>query len=94
MRYAEALVALENGHRIARAGWNGKGMWLKLISNYLIEPDEQINAETGDYYPDPDNVDGGLKLLPWIGIKTADNKFVPWLCSQTDALTKDWEIVN
>jgi hypothetical protein len=33
-------------------------------------------------------------LLPWIGMKTADNKFVPWLASQTDILAGDWGIVN
>lgn len=32
-------------------------------------------------------------LLPWIGMKTADNCFVPWLASQTDMLSDDWEIV-
>jgi hypothetical protein len=33
-------------------------------------------------------------LLPWIGMKTADDCFVPWLCSQTDALAEDWELVE
>ena len=33
-------------------------------------------------------------LLPWIGMKTADNKFVPWLASQTDMIAEDWEIVD
>jgi len=28
--------------------------------------------------------------LPWIGMKTADDKFVPWLASQTDLLAEDW----
>lgn len=32
-------------------------------------------------------------LLPWIGMKTADNGFVPWLASQTDILAHDWEEV-
>jgi hypothetical protein len=35
-----------------------------------------------------------IELLPWIGMKTADNKFVPWLASQTDILAEDWEIVE
>ena len=29
-------------------------------------------------------------LSPWIGMKTADGKFVPWLASQTDMLAEDW----
>ncbi len=30
--------------------------------------------------------------LPYVYIKTADNKLVPWLCSQTDLLATDWEL--
>lgn len=44
-----------------------------------------------DYYGDP----GGqpLEVLDAVYMKTADNKLVPWLCSQADALAEDWQIV-
>jgi len=63
----------------ARAGWNGKGMWLRLIEQYQVGYDPHIL---------------GLKLLPWIGMKTADGAFVPWLASQTDMLAEDWGLVG
>lgn len=31
--------------------------------------------------------------LPYVYIRTVDAHFVPWLCSQTDMLSSDWEIV-
>lgn len=31
MTFADAIVALKFGHRVAREGWNGKGMWIVLI---------------------------------------------------------------
>ncbi len=31
--------------------------------------------------------------LPFVCMKTADDNLVPWLCSQTDLLATDWEIV-
>ncbi|WP_400183919.1 DUF2829 domain-containing protein, partial [Klebsiella pneumoniae] len=31
--------------------------------------------------------------LPYIAMKTADEKLVPWLASQTDVLAEDWQIV-
>lgn len=31
--------------------------------------------------------------LPYVYMKTADNKLVPWLCSQTDLLAVDWDVV-
>jgi hypothetical protein len=32
--------------------------------------------------------------LPYVYMKTADNKLVPWLCSQTDLLADDWDHVE
>lgn len=77
-----ALDKLKSGGRVARAGWNGKGMWLFLI------PD--------DYAADLQHEPSGKLFtgLPWIGIKTADDKFVPWLASQTDVLAEDWDEVQ
>lgn len=78
MTFGLAIEALKRGQLVARAGWNGKGMWLKHI-------------------PAGGNLDFGtgqsLPILPWIGMKTADNKFVPWLASQTDVLAEDWNIL-
>lgn len=30
MDFSSALLLLKQGHRVAREGWNGKGMWLGL----------------------------------------------------------------
>lgn len=32
--------------------------------------------------------------LPYVYMKTADNQLVPWLCSQTDLLAIDWNVVK
>lgn len=32
--------------------------------------------------------------LPYIYMKTADDKLVPWLASQTDLLSEDWAVVS
>lgn len=73
--FGQALDSLKEGFKVCREGWNGKGMWLKLINNW--------NGKIG-------NMPTDYELLPWIGMKTADNKFVPWLASQTDLLAEDW----
>lgn len=31
--------------------------------------------------------------LPYVYIKTVQGDLVPWLCSQTDLLASDWELV-
>ncbi|WP_422610575.1 Thoeris anti-defense Tad2 family protein [Pararhodospirillum photometricum] len=38
--------------------------------------------------------DMALPCLPFIAMKTADNKVVPWLASQTDVLAKDWVLTS
>lgn len=83
LSFGLAVEALKVGKRVARAGWNGKGMWLSYVDPYsniqftLIEK----NGAEGTY-------------SPYIGMKTADNKYVPWLASQTDVLADDWSIVD
>lgn len=81
MNFGQAIEALKQGEKAARAGWNGKGMYL------LYVPSEKwgIISEIGlDIQKE--------NLLPWIGLKTADGHFVPWLASQTDILADDWAI--
>ena len=31
--------------------------------------------------------------LPYVYMRTADGKLVPWLCSQTDLLANDWRVI-
>jgi hypothetical protein len=80
MSFSEALNRLKNQERIARSGWNGKGMFLVLI------PASEWSTWNL-------SVDRTYQTLPWIGMKTADNHFVPWLASQTDILAEDWVLV-
>ena len=37
---------------------------------------------------------GSANSLPYVWMRTADGHRVPWLCSQTDLLANDWQIVE
>lgn len=90
LSFGDAVAALKEGLRVERAGWNGKGMWL-----VLVHPDDDANVPPQPTYGVAGIVDDATNgCLPWIGMKTADNKFVPWLASQTDVLAEDWQIVE
>ncbi len=84
MNFGLAIEALKKGKRVARAGWNGKGMFLQLVRE--LEYAVSHICDVAHLAPD-------VAIAPWIGMKTADNKFVPWLASQTDMLADDWQIV-
>lgn len=85
MSFGHAIVALKAGYKVARAGWNGMGMWLSLVTpgNYDVGI-KTIGA----------TIDVSIKLLPWIGIKTLQGAFGVWTPSTSDALADDWFIVE
>ena len=81
--FSEALLRLKEGAKIARAGWNGKGMFLFLVpgSHFKVN-----RAPLLGIYPEGTEID----YCPHVDMKTADGKVVPWLASQTDLLADDW----
>ena len=80
MNFGEAIEALKSGKKVARAGWNCKGMYL-----FLVHGQDLSNTF------DPDSCD----CVDSIGMKTAqDTLVIGWLASQTDMLAEDWNIVD
>lgn len=75
--FGSAIYLMQKGERVMRAGWNGKNMWL-----IYIEAD-QYELKAWKYF-------NATEQLPFIALKTADNKIVPWTISQSDALATDW----
>ena len=87
MNFGSALQALENGQKVAREGWNGKGMFLFLVpgSTFSVSRSPLLGI-----YPEGTEIN----YCPHVDMKTADGKVVPWLCSQTDMLAEDWVVVG
>lgn len=83
-----ALHALKHGERVARAGWNGKGMFIFLVpgSRFTVDRTSTMLSIMGEGTE--------VDYHAHIDMKTADGQVVPWLCSQTDMLADDWEIVE
>lgn len=87
MSFGLAVEALKLNKRVARPGWNGKGMWLSLVgvkSHWCgsIEGVERTMPV------------GWQGYSPFIAMYTADGMLVPWLASQTDMLADDWQLVE
>lgn len=82
--FSEALQALKAGKAVARAGWNGKGMFLYMVPPATYKAQTLVaKALFGEDVP----------YGAYTAMKTADGNVVPWLCSQTDQYATDWEIV-
>jgi len=83
-----ALRRLKAGARVARQGWNGKGMYLWLLpatkvkAEWCKEPHLKALAEAKG---------GEIEAVGSIRMLTADGKILTgWLASQTDMLAEDW----
>ena len=87
MDFSEALAACKAGSKIARTGWNGKGMFIYLVPGSRFEVNRPPLL---GIYPEGTIID----YLPHLDMKTADGSCVPWLASQTDLLASDWEAVS
>jgi hypothetical protein len=84
--FGEALVLLKEGKKVARSGWNGKGMFLFLVPGSTFKVNR---APLLGIYPEGTEIN----YHAHVDMKTADGKIVPWLCSQTDMLAEDWSEV-
>ena len=78
--FGEAIRRLKAGEKVARKGWNGKGMFL-----FLVFPKELETKANVEIYSAQQS----------IAMRTADSSIVVgWLASQTDMLAEDWVVVE
>lgn len=83
--FGEAIKYLKRGMKVARKGWNGKGMYLFLADEIHFLTKANLNKPEGKSY----------ETCSSIVMKTADNKcVVGWIASQTDMLAEDWVFVE
>jgi len=78
MNFGDAIAALKAGGKVARSGWNGKGLWVELQV-----PDAHSKMTLPYLYLN----------YPTDAVNTPGAR-VPWLASQTDILAEDWEVVQ
>jgi hypothetical protein len=89
LNFGLAVEALKLGKKVARSGWNGKGMFLYYVpENSYPASGNKLNTMAGIF---PNDL---VPYCAYIAMKTAQNNVVPWLASQTDVLSDDWQIVG
>ena len=88
MNFGQAVEQLKSGQRVARAGWNGKGMWVCLMPAAVI-PEGLVNERTRKFVPS-----GELRVGAYLVLWTAHGVWQPgWNASTPDILADDWEVV-
>ena len=80
LNFSEALNFLKEGGRLARVGWNGRGIFIKIQ-----RPDENSKMTSPYIFIDTTGLQTDNESAP--------KSLVPWIASQTDILADDWEVV-
>lgn len=94
VNFGIALEALKQGKRIAREGWNGKGMFLFLLPAGTV-PTKAIHDPMLRQVIESEIQGDTFEALGSIRMFTADKKILTgWLASQTDMLSEDWIILD
>ena len=87
MNFGDALVLLKAGMRVAREGWNGKGMFVYYV------PAAAYLAQTGvarEYFGEHAHV----PYAPYLVLKGVDERVSPWVPSINDVLAEDWVVLE
>ena len=90
MTFGEAIKQMMDGKKCARAGWNGKAMWVAYLPP-VTYPAEKVNERVKALIgPDED-----LRCNGYFSMWTADKKWqAGWLASQSDMCAEDWQVVG
>ena len=95
MTLGEAIEKLKSGEKVCREGWNGKGMFIVLMSGMKLPSfntqgtDRKVNDRTAKWIGE----DTPLDSQAYIAMFTATKQWQPgWLASQADMLSEDWMV--
>lgn len=79
MSFGEALQALEDGQKVKRSAWNGKGLHIEMNYGFTIDGQGKEHDET-------------RQIQPFFIIFTPPDRFNTWVPSISDILADDWSI--
>lgn len=90
LTFGLAIEALKKGYKVARQGWNGKGMFVVYQKGYPqgIPCNKQTAIAWGI------NEGDLFKCEPYLQIKMVNGSHSMWVPSINDCLAEDWTIVE
>ncbi len=85
LTFGLAIEALRMGKKVARLGWNGKGMFVYYVPpNVYATIVEVAKQEFGD----------SVLFNAYLAIKNVNGTVSTWVPSINDVLSADWQIVE
>lgn len=106
LAFGDAIEYMKQSHKVARSGWNGKGMWVSLFSSlnigidnddYGIDfnfDDDQLGEKQFSHWKHHEG-DESYTIKDCVCMFTASGEIqLGWLASQADMLAEDWVIIE
>ena len=84
--FSDALISLKAGKPISRSGWNGKGMFVYLVSANSYPAQTKVAKE---FFGE----DALVPYNAYLAIKNVDGTVSTWVPSVNDVLAEDWSEV-
>lgn len=84
--FGVAITLIKQGHKVARKGWNGNGMFIYYVpaASYPVQTGAAIrHFGEGSVVP----------YREYIALKTAQSDVATWSPSTSDALAEDWVLL-
>ena len=92
LTFGMAIEQMKRGAKVARKGWNGKGMYIWVMPGSTIKNCQNM---TDPHLAEIDKTEGEIRFLGSVRMRTATGDVLTgWLASQTDMLSEDWVVVD
>lgn len=87
MDFGEALKALKAGKKVQRKGWNGKGLFVYLVTGgkYKVQMDSVKGLA---------DAEGCMTYEPYMAIWNGRGTVNTWAPSVADCLAEDWVVLD
>ena len=85
--FGSAIANLKEGHKVARKGWNGKGMFVYYVPANSYKSCTEIGNSIADE-------NGMVSYEPYFAIRNVKGTVSTWVPSINDCLAEDWVVVE
>lgn len=95
MKFYEALKeCTENGKKITREDWNGKGMFVYYIPPHDVPVKDWLTRGKNTELTDSERLNGVVHIAGHFDMMNAQGiRIIGWLASQTDMASDQWEVL-
>lgn len=87
--FGMAIEAVKHGKKVARAGWNGKDMFVYYVPAAAYPAMTEVGKEIAKL-----GIENKVQYREYLALKTAQGDVATWSPSGSDALAEDWMIVE